>query len=126
MYMYTCQQYVDDADLCFCSLLKSRVIIFINIIEFELVVLHAKFQDYRSSGSGEEKIFKGCSGEEKIFKGFYYKRVWQPSWSCDLDYFHVYTILFPLPKEASHEIWHYLNKQFQRRHLKIMVIYTCI
>ena len=50
-------------------------------------MLHAKFQDHRSSGSGEED-----------FKGFYHIWAWRPSWSCDLD--HLYKLSFPLPKEA--------------------------
>ena len=54
-------------------------------------MLHAKFQDHRASGSGEED------------KGFYHIWLWRPSWSCDLD--HLYKLLFPLPKEAPHEIW---------------------
>ena len=54
-------------------------------------MLHAKFQDHRTSGSGED------------FKGFYHIWEWQPSWSCDLD--HLYKLSFSLPKEASHEIW---------------------
>ena len=49
-------------------------------------MLHAKFQDHRTSGSGEED-----------FKGFYH------IWSCDLD--NLYKLLFPLPKEALHKIW---------------------
>ena len=37
-------------------------------------MLHAKFQDHRTSGSGED------------FKGFYHIWAWRPSWSCDLDH----------------------------------------
>ena len=47
-------------------------------------MLHAKFQDHRISGSGED------------FKGFYHIWVWRPSWSYDLD--HLYKLLFPSPK----------------------------
>ena len=54
-------------------------------------MLHAKFQDHRTSGSGK-----------KIFKGFYHIWAWRPSWSCDLD--HLYKLSFPLPNEAPHEI----------------------
>ena len=53
-------------------------------------MLHAKFQDHRTSGSGED-----------FFKVFTI-RAWRPSWSCDLD--HLYKLLFPLPKEAPHKI----------------------
>ena len=54
-------------------------------------MLHAKFQDHRTSGSGED------------FLGFYHIWVWRTSWSCDLD--HFYKLSFPLPKEAPHKIW---------------------
>ena len=57
-------------------------------------MLHAKFQDYRASGSGEEVFFKD----------FYHIWAWRPSWSGDL--YHLYKLFFPLPKEAPHEIWH--------------------
>ena len=49
-------------------------------------MLHAKFQDCRTSGSGE------------IFIDFYHIWAWRPIWSCNLD--HLYKLLFPLPKEA--------------------------
>ena len=58
-------------------------------------MLHAKGQDHRISGSGEEK---------KIFKGLYHIWAWRPSWSCDL--YNLHKLSFPLPKEDSHEIWH--------------------
>ena len=48
-------------------------------------MLHAKFQDHRTSGSGEED-----------FKGFYHIWAWRPSWSCDLG--HLYKLSFPLPR----------------------------
>ena len=71
-------------------------------------MLHAKFQDHRTSGS-----------EEKIFKGFNHIWTWWPSWSCDLD--HLYKLLFPLPKEAPHKIWLGFVRGFQRRrHLKMV------
>ena len=35
-------------------------------------MIRAKFQDNRTSGSGED------------FKGFYHIWAWWPSWSCDL------------------------------------------
>ena len=46
-------------------------------------MLNAKFQDHRTSGSGED---------------FYHIWAWQPFWSCDLD--HLYKLWFPLLKEA--------------------------
>ena len=71
---------------------QSRVIIYINFLELESPMLHAKIQDHRTSGSGEDD-----------FKGFYHIWAWRPSWSCDLD--HLYKLTFPLPKEAPHKIW---------------------
>ena len=55
-------------------------------------MLHAKFQDHRISVSGEED-FEGC----------YHILAWRPSWSCDLE--HLYTLSFPLHKEAALESW---------------------
>ena len=55
-------------------------------------MLHAKFQDHRTSGSGEED-----------FKGSYNIWAWRLSCSCDLN--HLYKIWFPLPKDAPHKIW---------------------
>ena len=71
-------------------------------------MLHAKFQDHRISGSGEEN-----------FKGFYHIWALRPSGSCDLD--HLYKLWFPLPKEAQHKIWLCLAKRFQRRRSLKMV-----
>ena len=65
---------------------------YIYIVDLVSLMLHAKFQDSRPLGSGEED-----------FKGFYHIRAWQPSWSCDLDY--LYTHWFPLPIDASYKIW---------------------
>ena len=48
-------------------------------------MLHAKFQDHRSSGSGEDN-FKGC----------YHIWAWQTSWLCDLD--HLYKLSFSFPR----------------------------
>ena len=53
-------------------------------------MLHAKFQDHRTSGSGEEDF--------KLF--FYHIWAWRPSWSCDL--VHLYKLLVPIPMEAPH------------------------
>ena len=47
-------------------------------------MLHAEFQDHRTSGSGED------------FYGFYHIWAWRPSWSCDLD--HLYKLYFPFPR----------------------------
>ena len=56
-------------------------------------MLHAKFQDHRTSGSGEEGFFLR-------FLPYMGMTVF---WSCDLD--HLYKLSLPLPKEASHKIW---------------------
>ena len=64
-------------------------------------MLHAKFQDHRTYGSGEED-----------FKGFYHIWAWRPSWSCDLD--HLYKLSFPLPKEAPHKIWLLIGQEVSR------------
>ena len=53
-------------------------------------MLHAKFQDHRTSGSGVED-----------FKGLYHIWAWRPSWSRDLD--HLYKLSLSLPKEAPSE-----------------------
>ena len=34
------------------------VIIYTNIVELESTMLHAKFQDHRTAGSGKEDFFK--------------------------------------------------------------------
>ena len=54
-------------------------------------MLHAKFQDHRTFGSGDEG-----------FKGFYHIWVWRPSWSCDLD--HLYKLSIPHPRDAPYEV----------------------
>ena len=63
------------------------VTIYINFVELEFPMLHVKFQDHRTSGSGEEEFFKG----------FYHIWACRPSWSSDLDR------LYKLPKEAPHK-----------------------
>ena len=37
---------------------QPKVIIYINFVELESSMLHARFQDHRTSGSGEEDFFK--------------------------------------------------------------------
>ena len=63
-------------------------------------MLHAKFQDHRTSGSGED------------FKGFYYIWAWWSSWSCDLVYLH--KLSFSLSKVVPHEFWLDLPSGFRR------------
>ena len=48
---------------------------FINFVELESAMVHAKFQDHRTSGEG--------------FKGFHHIWSWRPACSCNLD--HLYT-----------------------------------
>ena len=55
-------------------------------------MLHAKFKDHRTCGSG---------GED--FKGFYHTWALRPSRSCDLN--NLYKLWFPLPMGVPHEIW---------------------
>ena len=61
---------------------QFRAIIYINFVELENIILHAKFHDHMTISS---------------------VWAWWPSWSCDLD--HLHKLCFPLPKEAPHEIW---------------------
>ena len=72
-------------------------------------MLHAKFQDHRTSGSGEEDFlrFLPYMGMAAILV------------ICDLD--HLYKLSFPLPKEAPHKIWLCLVKRFHRRRRLKMV-----
>ena len=56
-------------------------------------MLHAKFQDHRTYGSGEEDFLKV----------FYHMWAWRPSWSYDLD--HLCKLSFFLPNEAPLKIW---------------------
>ena len=37
---------------------QPRVTIYINFVELESPMLHAKFQDHRTSGSGEEDFLR--------------------------------------------------------------------
>ena len=48
-------------------------------------MLHAKFRDHRTSGSGEED-----------FEGVLHIWAWRASWSFYLD--HLYKLSFPLPR----------------------------
>ena len=56
-------------------------------------MLHAKFQDHRTSGPGEDFLM--------VFT--IYGHGGHLAWSCDLD--HLYKLSSPLPKEAHHKIW---------------------
>ena len=71
-------------------------------------MLHTKFQDHRTSGSGED-----------VLRFLPFMGMVATSWSCDLD--HLYKPTFPLPKEAPHKIWLGLAKWFQRRRRLNMV-----
>ena len=65
---------------------QPRFIIYINFVELESPIFRAKFQDHRTSGSGE--------GD---FIGFYHIWAWRLSWLCDL--YQLYKLSFPLPKD---------------------------
>ena len=59
-------------------------------------MLHAKFQDHRTSGSGEEDFLRFL---QSVRPGPFIK----------------YKLSFPLPKEAPQKIWLSLAERFQRR-----------
>ena len=69
---------------------QPRVIIYINFVELESLMLHTKFQDHRTSGSGED-----------FFRDVYHIWAWRPS--CHVTW-TIY-LLYPLSKEAPHKIW---------------------
>ena len=56
------------------------VIIYINFVELEYILLHAKFHDQRTISSVEDFL----------------KVSWRPSWSCDL--YHLYNFLSHFPR----------------------------
>ena len=66
------------------------VIIYINFVELESPMLHAKFQDHRTFGSGEEYFLR--------FFTIY-------GHGSHLGHLPLYKLSFPLPKEAPHKIW---------------------
>ena len=47
-------------------------------------MLHAKFRDHMTSGSGEED-----------FEGVFHIWALRPSWSCDLDHLYKLSFFFP-------------------------------
>ena len=59
--------------------------IFKNFVELHCLMLHAKFQNHRPSGSGEKHFLKVFAMHSHF-------------WSCDLD--HLYKLLFPLSKAS--------------------------
>ena len=63
---------------------------YINFVELESSVLHAKFQEHRTSGSRED------------FERFLPYEAWWPSWSCNHD--HFYKFMFRLSMEAPRKI----------------------
>ena len=71
--------------------LEKKIFSIYNFIELESPMLNAKFQDHRTSGSGEEDFLR------------FLPYMGMAAWSCDLD--HLYKLSFPLPKEAPHKIW---------------------
>ena len=61
-------------------------LIYIKFLETESVMLHAKFQNHRTNGSGENNFRKSLT---------FIIWAWQPSWSCDLK--NLYKLLSPPP-----------------------------
>ena len=51
-------------------------------------MLHAKFQDHRTSDSGKE-----------VFKAFHHIWAWFPSWSYDLGHLYKLSLKFGIPKK---------------------------
>ena len=90
-----------------------RVMIYTNFVELNCLMLHAKFQNYRPSGSGGEDsymffaIYSHCSHLGHVT-------------------LTIYMNFFPLPKDDPHEVWLRLAKRFQRRRCSILWKYTCI
>ena len=71
---------------------QPRVIIYTHIVELESPMLHAKFQDHRTSGSGHT---------------WAWRQFGHVTWT-------VYINWFPLPMEAPHKIWLRMVKRFLR------------
>ena len=89
---------------------QHRVIIWTNLVVFEHLMLHTKFQGHWSFGSGEEDFLR-----------FLPCMAWRPSWSCED---RLNKLSFPDPKETSHEIWLQSAQWFLRRCLKMLTHYT--
>ena len=68
--------------------------IYTNCVDLRSLMIHAKFQNHRPSGSEEEDFLKIIA---------IYSQPWRPSWSCDLD--HLYKLSFTVPKDAPHKVW---------------------
>ena len=75
-------------------------------------MLHAKFQDHRTS----------CYGEE-FFLMFYHIWAWRPSWSCDLDNL-LFCSLFP--RRLSIKFGFDLPSGFCAKDVSKWLSYTCI
>ena len=86
--------------------------IYIHFVELHCLMLHAKFQNHRPFGSGEDF---------KVFAIY--------SYGGHLGHVTLtilYKLSFTLPKNAPHKVWLCLAKRFQRRCLNIMVIHVYI
>ena len=66
--------------------------IYINIVELHCLMHHAKFQNHRPSGSGEEDFLKVFAINSH---GGHLGHV---------TFDHLYKLSFPLPKDAPHEV----------------------
>ena len=65
--------------------------IYIKFVELDCLMLHAKFQSHRPSGSGKEDFLKVL-----LF-------IAMAAMSCDLN--HSYKLSLPLPNDAPHKVW---------------------
>ena len=61
-------------------------------------MLHSKFQDHRTFGSGED---------------FYFIWTWRPSWSYDLDHLYTSKLSFPLPRRLFMKFYFDLPSGFR-------------
>ena len=71
---------------------QHRVIIYINCVEFEYIMPHAKFYEHRTIKSVGEDFLKFLPYTGMAIILVMYLN-------------HLYKISFHLPKEAPHEIW---------------------
>ena len=84
--------------------------IYINFVQLLSLMLHVKLQNHRPPGSGEEDFLK-------VFAIYSHGgHLGHVTWT-------IYILSFPFPKDAPHEVWLRLTKQFHRRRsLNIVVI----
>ena len=66
--------------------------IYINFVDLCSLMLHAKFQNHRPSGS-----------EEEIFLNVF--AIYSHGGNLGRDLDHLCKLSFPLPKDAPHKVW---------------------